>query len=132
MGNIIRLNDTAESNVWILMSNQGTDCFLELLICAADTIEKTQNQEEMISYLKGQKAINEVAPGTASFDIDDMPWKAFSLPEDKQFFLHVVELAKSHSILDKLPYDLDEGIVFPRLDRFAEMINKKNTAASKI
>ena len=36
MSNIIRLSETAPEGEWLSMSNQGTDCFLDLLICAAD------------------------------------------------------------------------------------------------
>ena len=50
---------------WLVMSNQGTDCFLDLLICAADTLEKLVDQEELISFLKDRKDINDFAPGTA-------------------------------------------------------------------
>ncbi len=49
MSNIIRLNETAPNNEWIVMSNQGTDCFLDLLITAADVFEKTEHQEKLIS-----------------------------------------------------------------------------------
>ena len=38
MSNIIRLNETAPNNGWIVMSNQGMDCFLDLLITAADVV----------------------------------------------------------------------------------------------
>ena len=41
MSNIIRLNETAPNDEWIIMSNQGTDCFLDLLIIASDNFEKT-------------------------------------------------------------------------------------------
>ena len=75
MSNIIRLNETAPKDQWIVLSNQGTDCFLELLILAADALHQTEHQEEMVSFLKDQKDINAVAPGTAGFDLDEMPWE---------------------------------------------------------
>ena len=49
MSNIIRLNETAPNNEWIVLSNQGTDCFLDLLIFASDPMEKTDHQKELIS-----------------------------------------------------------------------------------
>jgi hypothetical protein len=73
MSNIIRLNELAPNSEWIVMSNQGTDCFLDLLITAADTFEKTEHQEKLLSFLKDQKDINDIAPGTAGFDITEMP-----------------------------------------------------------
>ena len=65
MSNIIRFKKEK-----ISMSNQGTDCFLELLLIAADTFEKTAQQEKLIAFLKEQKDINTISPGTVSFDID--------------------------------------------------------------
>jgi hypothetical protein len=40
MGNIIQLSKSSPTSEWIDMSNQGTDCFLELLIMAANDLEK--------------------------------------------------------------------------------------------
>lgn len=55
MSNIIRLNEKAPDDEWIVMSNQGTDCFLDLLITAAVDFEKTEQQKNLISFLKNQK-----------------------------------------------------------------------------
>ena len=46
MSNIIRLNKAASNDEWIVMSNQGTDCFLDLVIVAAELFEKTETQEK--------------------------------------------------------------------------------------
>ena len=91
MGNIIRLNKTASNDEWIVMSNQGTDCFLDLLIIAADAFEKTESQEKLILFLKDQKEINKIAPGTAGFDLDEMPWNKDTLSEDVVFMMKVID-----------------------------------------
>lgn len=119
MGNIIRLNETAPNDQWIVMSNQGTDCFLDLLIMAADGFEKTVQQEELISFLKDQKEINDNAPGTAGFDLDEMPWQDETLEDDAGFLLRVTSEAQSESIFAKLPYEADRNIVIPWLKQFA-------------
>lgn len=95
MSNIIRLNETAPSDQWIVMSNQGTDCFLALLIIAADGFETTEQQEELISFLKDRKAINMIAPGTAGFDLDEMPWQDETWKDDTDFLLCVTTEAQS-------------------------------------
>jgi len=46
------------------MSNQGMDCFLDLLITAADVFEKTEHQKKLISFLKDQKGISCIRMGT--------------------------------------------------------------------
>ena len=85
----------------IVMSNQGTDCFLALLIIAADGFETTEQQEELISFLKDRKAINMIAPGTAGFDLDEMPWQ-----DD----------------------EVNKEIVIPWLKQFAELIRQMTSA----
>ena len=124
MGNIIRLNKTASNDEWIVMSNQGTDCFLDLLIIAADAFEKTESQEKLILFLKDQKEINKIAPGTAGFDLDEMPWNKDTLSEDVVFMMKVIENAKTAETAVKLDYRPDLRIVSPWLDQFSVMIWK--------
>lgn len=52
MSNIISFRKTVLGKESLSMSNQGTDCFLDLLIIAADDFEKTGNQEKLVSFLK--------------------------------------------------------------------------------
>ena len=54
------------------MSNQGTDCFLELLEKAASGSDMTENQRNLIDFLKARREINQIAPGSASFDVIEM------------------------------------------------------------
>lgn len=124
MSNTIRLNESAPINKWLTMSNQGTDCFFELLLYASETFARTKTQNRIISFLKDQKNINDVAPGTAGFDIEDMPWERSSFFEDGQFLLDVIEKAKNRTVWEKLPYEPEESIVIPWLDQFADMIKE--------
>lgn len=75
MSDIIRFNDASSDSELFSMSNQGTDYFLELLIHAADTIRCTQPQKALIVFLKRQKDIDELASGTAGFDVEEMSWR---------------------------------------------------------
>ncbi len=124
MSNIIRLNETAPNSEWIVMSNQGTNSFLDLLIVAADNFEKTEQQKELISFLKDQKDINDIAPGTAGFDLDEMAWQESTLKEDTDFLIRVTEEAQKERTFRKLPYKVNTRIVLPWLERFALMINQ--------
>ena len=124
MGNIIQLNKTTPTSEWISMSNQGTDCFLELLIMAANDFEKTEHQEELISFLRDQKDINDIAPGTAGFDLNEMPWRDDTLVDDTAFLLRVTKEAQSENVLLKLPYKVNTEIVFPWLRQFAVLIEQ--------
>ena len=70
MSNIIGFSKTVFGKERISMSNQGTDCFLELLELAADEKNMTRNQRKLIVFLKERREENLSAPGTASFDVD--------------------------------------------------------------
>ncbi len=122
MSNIIRLDETAPNDQWIVMSNQGTDCFLDLLIMAADGFEKTGHQQELISFLQDQKDINDIAPGTAGFDLAEMPWQDETMADDAEFLLRVTAEAQGGSAFAKLPYEADRDIVIPWLKQFAGLI----------
>ena len=124
MSNIIRLNETAPNDKWIIMSNQGTDCFLDLLITAADAFEKTAQQEDLISFLKDRKDINDIAPGTAGFDLDEMPWQDETLKNDAKFLLRVTEKAQSESTIRMLPYEVNTDIVLPWLKQFIVLVEQ--------
>ena len=125
MSNIIRLNETAPKDQWIVMSNQGTDCFLELLILAADALRQTEHQNALVSFLKHQKDINAIAPGTAGFDLDEMPWEEGTLKEDLDFLLRVAAKAESESTFGELPYEANRDVVSPWLMQFERLIRQR-------
>ena len=69
MSNIIGFRKAAFGKESISMSNQGTDCFLELLEVAAAEKNMTENQRKLIGFLKDRRDENLAAPGTASFSV---------------------------------------------------------------
>lgn len=131
MSNMIRLNDTAPNDQWIVMSNQGTDCFLDLLLTASRGMRKTEHQKKLICFLKDQKAINDIAPGTAGFDLDEMPWREESLREDTGFLLHVAEEAESQDVFQKLPYEADRETVLPWLRQFGVLVRMMSACSKR-
>lgn len=108
------------------MSNQGTDTFFDLLICAAETLKQTEHQKELVGFLKNQKEINSIAPGNAGFDLTEMPWHDCTLCEDVQFLLKVTEIAESENIFEKLSYEANRNILLPWLKQFADMLKQMN------
>ena len=124
MSNIIRVSESSPNSEWLVMSNQGTACFLELLLYAADDLEKTEHQKELISFLEDRKCINEIASGTAGFDITDMPWDENCLNEDIEFLLQAVEIAQTETVYARLPYEINKEIVLPWLEQFGSMVEQ--------
>lgn len=122
MSNIISFRNAALGKESISMSNQGTDCFLELLELAAAEIDMTDCQRKLICFLKDRREENLAAPGTASFDIDEMPWNKDTLSEDAAFMTAIIRKAKTAEVAGKLDYRPDLRIVSPWLDRFSQMI----------
>ena len=124
MSNIIGFSKAVFGKERISMSNQGTDCFLELLELAAAENNMTRNQRKLIVFLKERREENLSAPGTASFDVDEMPWSKDTLSEDVVFMMKVIEKAKTVEVTGKLDYRPDLRIVSPWLDQFSLMIWK--------
>ncbi len=124
MSNIIAFRNAVLGKESISMSNQGTDCFLELLESAAAEIDLTDNQQKLIAFLKDRREENLIAPGTASFDIEEMPWNKDTLSEDVSFMLATIRKAKTAEVAAKLDYRPDLRIVYPWLDQFSVMIFK--------
>ena len=124
MSNIIGFSKAVFGKERISMSNQGTDCFLELLELAAAENNMTDNQRKLIVFLKERREENLSAPGTASFDVDEMPWSKDTLSEDVVFMMKVIEKAKTVEVTGKLDYRPDLRIVSPWLDQFSSMIWK--------
>ena len=124
MSNIIGFSKAVFGKERISMSNQGTDCFLELLELAAAENNMTNNQRKLIVFLKERREENLSAPGTASFDVDEMPWSKDTLSEDVIFMMKVIEKAKTVEVTGKLDYRPDLRIVSPWLDQFSSMIWK--------
>lgn len=124
MSNIIGFSKAVFGKERISMSNQGTDCFLELLELAAAENNMTNNQRKLIVFLKERREENLSAPGTASFDVDEMPWCKDTLSEDVVFMMKVIEKAKTVEVTGKLDYRPDLRIVSPWLDQFSSMIWK--------
>jgi hypothetical protein len=71
MGNIISVNKKTSDECVLSMSDQGTDCFLKLIIGCAKLGEMTGSQMELIEYLDDIKYKNGYASETVSFDIDE-------------------------------------------------------------
>ena len=124
MSNSIGFSKAVFGKARISMSNQGTDCFLELLELAAAENNMTNNQRKLIVFLKERREENLSAPGTASFDVDEMPWSKDTLSEDVVFMMKVIEKAKTVEVTGKLDYRPDLRIVSPWLDQFSSMIWK--------
>lgn len=122
MGNVITINEGRPDRLSLALSNQGTRVFLDLLVECALSRELTWSQFDLIDFLCDRININITAPGTVSFDIEEMPWDAGCVCEDKLFILNLTEMAKDPQMWKTLVYQPEEDIVFPWLDTFAQMI----------
>ena len=69
------------------------------------------------------------APGTAGFDLDEMPWHAETLKEDAAFLLRVTAEAQNERSFRKLPYETAADIVLPWLKQFAALVKHMQSEA---
>ena len=124
MSNVIRLNGSQTTEKNLSMSNQGTDTFLELIVLSAAGTDMTASQKKLIDYLAQRREVNRIAPGTASFDVVEMPWSKETLHEDVSFMLRTAANAGEPGVFGQLDYRPDMRIVWPWLECFAQMIYK--------
>ena len=122
MSNIIRVKSAKPKEITLSMSNQGMDCFLELLLLSAADADMTPNQKDLIGFLRERYEINQNAPGTASFDVVEMPWNKETLKEDARFLMKIIGNAEKPEVYGELDYRPDMRIVAPWLRRFGQMI----------
>ena len=118
MSNIIKPIEIASEDDRLIMSNQGTDCLLDLLLCAARTLPQTETQSNLI------------APGTAGFNLNEMPWNEDSLDEDVAFLESVIQTAQKDSTFEMLPYEANKDIVLPWLQQLETMTDQLVTLMS--
>ena len=130
MSNIIKPIEIASEDDRLIMSNQGTDCLLDLLLCAARTLPQTETQSNLISFLEERKEINLIAPGTAGFNLNEMPWNEDSLDEDVAFLESVIKKKKKDSTFEMLPYEANKDIVLPWLQQLETMTDQLVTLMS--
>ncbi|MBQ3384606.1 MAG: hypothetical protein IJG59_05285 [Erysipelotrichaceae bacterium] len=123
MSNIITLNYGISDARSIVMSNQGTDSFLDLLIASADSFGQSTSQKKLVAFLRERRVLNDIAPGTAGFEIEEMPWDYSFILVDRLFLMDAANNAMTETTLNKLPYEVNKDIVFPWLKQFAEMMD---------
>ena len=127
MSNIIRYHSYYTLREKLTMSNQGTDCLLELILNAVKDIEMSTSQIKLVDYLADRRYENDIAPGTASFDVEEMPWNEDTFQDDIRFMLNLIMKAKDRGSWKNLGFEPNEQIVIPWLDQFAKMIKNHNT-----
>ena len=123
MSNVITMNYGTSNARSIVMSNQGTDSFLDLLITSAESFGQTSSQKKLVDFLRERRELNDIAPGTAGFEIEEMPWDYSFIFVDRLFLMDAANNAMTETVLNKLPYEVNKDIVFPWLKQFAETMD---------
>ncbi|MBO4360947.1 MAG: hypothetical protein J5822_08720 [Eubacteriaceae bacterium] len=124
MSNVIRANASSPAEEWLSMSNRGFECFLEVLLYAASGTEMTPSGKALTDALAELRELNDIAPGTASFDIDELPWESASLEDDVAFLTGIARKAAGTGTWSGLGYEPNMEILIPWLDRFSEMLGE--------
>ena len=110
----------------IRMSNGLTDVFINVLVLSGSALARTPEEKRLIVWL-AEKDQSKVGMGTVDFDICDMPWNGETFEENRAFLLKVIEGAKNKAGWELLDYVTNEELLFPCLDRFAQLISKIGT-----
>ena len=122
MANIVWLGSENDSEC-IQMSNGLTDVFISVLVLSGSRFAQTTHEKRLIVWL-AEKDQSKVGIGTVGFDICDMPWNVDTFAENKEFLLMVIEAAKNGEGWEHLEYAPNSELLFPCLDKLAELISK--------
>lgn len=119
MANIISLHACGRH---LSMSNGLTSVFFSTLGLSGTRLAKSDEEKGLVTWLleRDQSAVGE---GTVGFDVCEMPWNAANFDEMKRFLLSVIEGAKQRIGWEFLEYHPNEGLLFPRLQQFQELIS---------
>ena len=124
MSNIISFDGKVAYDDSLVMSNGGTDVFINILALSGAVIARTESEKRLTVYLSEQDQI--VGRGCVGFDIVEMPWDKETFEEDKKFIIKVVNGARNRIGWEKLDYSPNEEIVLRYLDTFENLINRMN------
>lgn len=119
MSNIIRLDNNGKKES-LIMSNEGTDAFLNVLLISGSPLAKTINQKRLLVWLAEKDQI--ISRGTSDFDIIDMPWNIDTFEEDKAFLLSVIKAALEHKNWELLDYSPNSEIIDCYLEQFKALV----------
>ena len=119
MSNIIRLDNNGKKES-LIMSNGGTDAFLNVLLISGSPLAKTINQKRFLVWLAEKDQI--ISRGTSDFDIIDMPWNIDTFEEDKAFLLSVIKAALEHKNWELLDYSPNSEIIDCYLEQFKALV----------
>ena len=123
MSNIISFDGkVAYDDDSLVMSNGGTDVFVNILALSGAVIARTESEKQLMVYLSEQDQI--VGRGCVGFDIIEMPWDKETFEEDKKFIIKVINGARNRIGWEKLDYSPNEEIVLRYLDTFENLINR--------
>ena len=110
MSNIISFDDKdALDDDSLVMSNGGTDVFINVLALSGSVIAKTESEKRLMVYLSEKDQI--IGRGCVGFDIVEMPWDKETFKEDKKFIIRVINAARNKTGWEKLDYSPNEKFI---------------------
>ncbi|MBD5510601.1 MAG: hypothetical protein HDR08_05030 [Lachnospiraceae bacterium] len=123
MSNIISFNGKVTSgDDSLVMSNGGTDVFINILALSGAAIAQTESEKRLMVYLSEKDQT--VGRGCVGFAIIEMPWDKETFEADKSFMIKVINGARNKIGWEKLDYSPNEEFVLHYLDTFENLINR--------
>lgn len=123
MSNIISFHGkVALDDDSLLMSNGGTDVFINILALSGAVIAQTESEKRLMVYLSEKDQI--VGRGCVGFAIIEMPWDKETFEADKSFMIKVINGARNKIGWEKLDYSPNEEFVSHYLDTFENLIKR--------
>ena len=106
----------------LVMSNGGTDVFINILALSGSVMAQTESEKRLIVYLSEKDQLT--GRGYVGFDIIEMPWNKETFRDDKKFMSRVIDGARNKIGWEKLDYSPNEEFVSYYLSRFENLIER--------
>lgn len=106
----------------LVLSNGGTDVFLNVLALSGAALARTESEKRLIVYLSERDQT--AGRGCAGFAVTEMPWDRESFPADRRFMLRVIAGAQRRTGWERLDYRPDAAFVSRSLNAFACLIRR--------
>ena len=123
MSNIISFDSKAAyDDDSLVISNGGTDVFINILALSGAVIARTESEKRLMVYLSEKDQI--IGRGCVGFDIVEMPWDKETFEEDKKFIIQLINGARNKAGWERLDYSPNEELVSYYLDTFENLIKR--------
>ncbi len=116
---------TKDTQVWVQMSNGGTEVLADVLALAAVNLAYSEREIYLAVWLSAALDQEVSGRGCAGFDLQqDFPWSLTSFEQDKLFLLLLINGARAKTGWNKLSYTPSVELLSFNLDALENLVKR--------